>query len=534
MSKPRTFIPIVVTCILLAALSVFFLPNCSSLRSNSVESSADLPHPGSKPVLNSQVAAGLDATAGDKTLNVDEAWATLPEIGAGDESEALEIPFVSGEMPSPITARESVPPPALPTISIPGALWQAGLLNGHPANQTAEVLPGEYGPDRPGESVLHIRDPAELPAFLHPNQQMVLYLPGMSQGLYSVHVATTGGNLMDREPLKNHNLRLLALRWNDHLIWQRRVDPFHSIQSALVPPQNVDAHANRLILENQGLQPLPLDAVWLSVHSRGTYPFYVAMERAEWMNQEESKWIRTVVLELSPPPAALDLRTLPARVPKPPPLVPADLAPRWREAGERYQQLVLANPSAAEALRPWLTAFSKAVSRGMIPSVTLTLAQDQKTAPDLAPILYVFGDMVHTWFLPGRSADRVWAEQLASLAPESRVVSPSKAAGPGAGPWLRFQNASYDFPQQHYPGRQRNAFFAGELTAEALGERTGFLLNTKANFHGYMWDSQCYHSYVFHRWVTQNLMANDFPVVVHGGHAGGPFFPAGDDTPGLP
>ena len=105
------------------------------------------------PERETNPSSELDGTVDPK---LDEAWEDLPEIPMEDVPEAEEVEGAvvtqgGRAVPALVQRRDAAATLDLPTIELPDALWQAGLLNGHPAHLEDEILPGEYGPDRPGK-----------------------------------------------------------------------------------------------------------------------------------------------------------------------------------------------------------------------------------------------------------------------------------------------------------------------------------------------------------------------------------------------
>lgn len=463
--------------------------------------------------------------------DLDEDWDSLPEL-VSEPTPATPPPTALAKLDR--AELLAPPPPPGPSLPLPEAVWRAGILNGSPAHGEAGYSSAEYGLERT-DAVLHIRDPAELPAFLHVGQRLVLHLPGLEPDLYSVHVATTGGDegTPDRESERpeTRKERLLSIRWNDRPIWRRWLRPVHAITTAAVPPSSVHGDSNQLTLENLGTKDLPLDAVWIQPFQRGSAPFYVAAERGEWLNRAASAWVKNVVVELPIPTGDFDGHALSETAYAAPALRPEDLEARWRRADDRFRELVEADHPAVPSLRMWHQRLGKAVARGMMPSIKLTPPPNRDGSNDLDPAFHVFGELVSTWFLPAGHDNEPLIDSIRSRFPDAQIVVP-RADDPATPAWRN----RYVWPDYQYWMRRARAyrdFFDGKGDEAELRASLNQAVNLRAHFMGYMGYQQAWHSLNFHQAAAEYLMASEHGLVIHGMHPGGPFFPAGNDEPAL-
>jgi len=485
---------------------------------------------------NSELAA--DPSQEDANVELDDDWGSLPELVVPEEApQRVEaVPPAAPPQPEENAAtEESVPelPPKGRVWELPDALWQAGLLNGTPAHEKDTISFQEYGESDRTDAVLHVRSPQECPAFLQPGQKLILHLPGFETGLYTVHVATTGGTASSvREEARDkerHNQRYLSIRWNDHLIWRRTVSPVHAISRAVPPPGMIQPDSNLLMLENEGKAVLPLDSVWVSPFSYGEHPFYVAAEQAEWLNRTHAPWIKHVVVEVPLiPTTASQARPDPGTRFTSPTSV-SETQGRWPDAMRRVHALVKQEHPSVPQLRTWHQRIGHAVARGMMVDVRVEPSPDTKG--DLSPALWAYGDLVHRWILPSGRQSASLEREIRSRIPDARIV---KMSGQDRGT-LSGQNrfAWWDSQYAIQRGSMARDYFDEKLSQEDLGHRLDTLVNVRALFFAYMGYKLAWHSDSFYQVAGEYLMESGQALIVHGLHPGGPYFPAGNDHPSL-
>ncbi|MDF3131238.1 hypothetical protein P0Y35_18685 [Kiritimatiellaeota bacterium B1221] len=149
---------------------------------------------------------------------------------------------------------------------IENAVWQAGYLNGLPADVDSSFSVGEYASERDFASAIHINQPNELPPFLEAGQVLVIHVPELPPDVYVLHVATTGGNKEEGGSLgfyqlETYHRRFMILRLNDVKIWQKTLPPFHSISRAVLNPNNLRIDGNLVTIENTGMSRFLLKSV---------------------------------------------------------------------------------------------------------------------------------------------------------------------------------------------------------------------------------------------------------------------------------
>jgi hypothetical protein len=417
---------------------------------------------------------------------------------------------------------------------MPGAIWMAGVIGGGPPGVKEEYLFEEEAVPEV-VSVIHITDPAELPSFIAPGQRLVLHLPGFPTDTYRVTVATTGG---DPETLKEEFLdrekffhRSLTVRWNDHLIWQRWTPPVFSIARAAIPLNSLSDESNLLVLENSGTRVLPLNAVWVDRVPNEGKPFYVSLEDAHWLNRADSGWVRNTRLSLTLPTVESSWEPPKNMRASSPPMTIEGLPGAWQETLLRYRHLGEVSPELAEAFRPWMWKAAQAVSRGMMPSIEVRMDSSYVAKNTFPAAAFVFGGLFHSWFLSGNLSTVESFDLVRELSPGSQVISSSSRAGADYHTIVRFPQSFSGLLKEYATTYRR--YFDGQLDKEGLESNLGATLTLRGLFRGYDWNKQSYHSDEFFSAAGDYLMVNDRPLVVHGGFPGSPFFPAGDDTPGL-
>lgn len=469
------------------------------------------------------------------TPKISSDWADLPELPTAEPI----LPSTGASPPLPTVDPTDIPDPATDgfTLPIPNALWSAGVLNGSPTGlEGEEISSTEYDTSGRTDPVLHISSPAELPPFLEASQQLVIHLPGISGGSYRVNVATTGGGpetlkeeYLDKETFADRNL---TIRWNDHLIWQRWLPPVFFLTRAAVPPTTLSSESNLLLLENSGTQPLPLDALWVDAVPTEGNPFYVSLEDAQWLNRDDSKWVKSTTLAL-PLPTVEASWTPPSDLPVlHPPRTPAELPNAWQNTLHSYRLLEADAPELAQAFRPWMQKAAQAVSRGMMPSIQVSIDRKQLDSNTFQTAVFLFAPFFHTWLLPGEPASTEHLDVLRKLSPNATLVSTSGSrADLKAHTVVRYPKSFNGLLAEHAAKYRR--FFDGDVDRDELDASLAEPVTLKALFRGYNWPKQAYHSDEFFSGAGDLLMVKDQPLFVHGGFPGSPFFPAGDDTPGM-
>ena len=499
-----------------------------------------------------------DEDVSTSTESTPAAKAAPPSTPRVSESAATPTPSIDAvweEMPLPPTP---VPPPtpAVPTpdpdrparyfpdsepegvvLPTPGAVWRAGHLNGLPKGVEASYPESEYAAERNFAKSVHLRDPNRLPAFLETGQTLVVHLPSLPPDLYALHVASTGGTEEEGdEPgfysRESYRRRFLRLRFNDRIVWQRTVPPFHAITKAVLDPSRLHAEGNTVVLENLGTHPIPLDAVWIAPHRPGERPMFVALDRGEWLNREDAGWVRTVVAHVdgtpsSPPgenPAtgATDPE-LPAET-----LTPVrsteDLPTAWERVRLRFRLLEeLGHPDLA-ILRDWAPRLKEAVDRGAFPILHLDAVPHSPHVMEAAA--YVFGGLVRVWILPGGGDFDKMAGSLRKRIPNVVILSPRY--GTSEPPFIGLRARTYwqAFDLSVRDGRNRARVFAGSASpvrlpserTEALSARFSWLEAYKPIWPGSRagWATNS---------VAEWMMRRETPVILRGGLSRRSVFP---------
>jgi len=468
-----------------------------------------LDHPATEPP---PVPEETFAEAGKQ---VEEGWVTaLPEV---EEERVLD----ADGLPLSWTAGAYLP--------VPEALWQAGRRNGRVSGggDPADL----FGmANLSGEPVLHVRTPAEFPDALMPGQRAVLYLPGFEPGLYRVRVVTGGGKTDQHSAAMGYGGRRLAVRWNDRMIWRRWVHAAQGTATGVVPPMRVDAERNLLILENEGSEPLPLDTVWVERARRGEHPFYVAGERAVWLNRAESAWVGTAWLPLPVPEGSLNAGARAEHPPRTPPQSAAELQGRWPEVLERLRSLQAEGREDFPLLAPWHREIRRAVERGIFPAVELPAVRTEAQRAFLDMALWVYGDLVHTWSLHAGGQVPERTEQLQRRFPGVLILQHG-GRGPGDVPAMRRQLTTGTHPWVLQNARSLLSSF--ERDAATVPAPAANYLHLRSIFQAFLGNRHIRSSTLIHASAAEYLMEAELPLVMRDTVAGGAFFPAGDGTPGL-
>jgi hypothetical protein len=516
---------------------MFYLSGCSpqipdeepvktfeSVKIERVPASTTIPHPPTTPTATPN--PGLS-----------EEWADLPELTSVEDFSIPQNTHISIPTPGQKTSYP-VTNSVFPNLEIKDSIWTGGQLNGSPSGKENEAISGEeYDISERMDSVIHITGSELIPPYLQPQQRMVIHLSGLEPGFYRVNVATTGGEAgtikeeyLDIDKLAHRNL---TIRWNDHLLWQRWLPPVFFITRVAVPPSKLTPNSNLLLLENSGTQPLPLDMVWVDRVPQTGDPFYVSMEDAQWFNRSDSKWVRNTTITLSLP--EIDTTWLPPKdfSATSAAQTPSELLEKWQEVLVRYKDLQNQAPNIAEAFHPWMQKTYQAVMRGMVPSVAIKSSPNSDQEVSLKLAAYLFNGIYHTWILPSSLTESDYTSEIKKRSPNTRIFS----AGSNQSSEIDSQiTARYPQPfnallNEHAAKYRR--FFDGEQNQASLEKSLKESLVLRALFRGYNWSKQSYHSDEFFSAAGDVLMVNDQPLIVHGGFPGSPFFPAGDDTPGL-
>ncbi|GEM_PF-1273795 len=469
---------------------------------------------------------------------LDDDWDSLPELALPgslpEDSAPIDVdPIIENPIGVNSSPMRNLPPKGQ-IWEWEGVLWQTGLLNGSPAHEKDTVSYEEYGESDRTDSVLHIRNAADCPAFLQPGQKLILHLPGFDPGLYTVHVATTGGGTTSiREEMRNkelRNQRLLSIRWNDHLLWRRTVSPVHAITKCVTHPEYVHADSNLLMLENQGKAVLPLDAIWITALTPGAHPFYVAAEQGEWLNRTHTPWLKHVVITAPQAPITShqDLPNL--ATPFVPPTSNTETQQRWNGALNRVQMLVKREHASIPTLRTWHHAIGHAVSRGLMVDVRVEAATESPGS--LKPVLLAYGDLVHRWILPPGPQASVLEKEIRERIPAAKIVMMGNRSSSDT---LSGQNrfAWWDSQYVVQRGSLARDFFDQNISQKVFKQKQETLVNLRALFFAYMGYKLAWHSDNMHEAVGEYLMESGQALILHGLHPGGPYFPAGNDHPSL-
>ncbi|MDF3128732.1 hypothetical protein P0Y35_05945 [Kiritimatiellaeota bacterium B1221] len=467
---------------------------------------------------------------------INDDWADLPELPTIEPAKFLQTQ--NQPSPEPTQPESSVPETPFPFLPMPNALWSAGILNGSPSGKEDEVISSaEYRNQGATDTTLHISDPKDLPPFIEPNQRLVFHLPGIPKGVYRVNIATTGGG---KETIKEEYLekekfqqRQLSVRWNDHLLWQRWLPPVFTITQAAIPPPSLSSKSNLLVLENTGTQDIPLDAIWVDAVPTAGNPFYVSLEDAQWLNKRDANWVKNTTLTLILPSIQSN-ESLPANfIKSKSPRTHKDLHIYWQQVLKRYKKLQSESPELAKAFTPWMQKTGQAVSRGMMPTIEVKIKNRNSANPEtFKSALYLFGDLIHTWYIPRKLLAANNLENFRQLAPNALFVSTSGATPGLNGNTITRYPLSFNGLLLEQALKYRR-YFDGESDLKTLTSALAETLQLKALFRGYNWHKQAFHADEFFSGAADYLMVHNQPLIIHGGFPGSPFFPAGDDTPGL-
>lgn len=534
-----------------------------------VESHSDAPPQEAPTALPVPEASETDTTALPNA--VDTLWADLPLL---PPPEPPPQPVPEAE----VTGR---PPRYFPTemkttkdvfgetrvLPIPEAVWRAGYYNGIPSGIGGGYSPEEYPVDQDFSDAIQVRDPNEFPAFLQPGQTVVLHIPPLPADLYVFHLATTGGDpetfAASQEIYTNatHFQRFVRIRFNDEIVWQRSVAPLNAVTRVVLNPNRLLPGTNLITLENLGTHAVPLDAAWISPFRKPSQALFVGLEQAEWLNREQSAWVRNTKLHLPAAPA----RAFPPGAPEPPLVVdnfnvyertaaerakrpvppdlppgirvpvhnPAELAHAWKNTLKYYRELEDLSHPHLPSLQKWMITLRDTTQRGMM--TTVVMEHDDETPYSAEASAYIFGEVVQAWD-PAVSEfnwEDLHVARILDRIPTARIYHRLNKF-----PFINKKGKLSDIPfRQGFKesldiGIIRHGYFSGELRHYWLPENRA----TLPCFH--YPDRQAFRSeaiaansaWAFNS-VAEWLMERQQGVFVKGGQPGGLFFPDGSDRP---
>ncbi len=454
--------------------------------------------------------------------------------------------------PTPVPLATRVAPPADPDVStryfptvmqspISNAIWQAGLLNGLPTDVDAPYPETEYVSERNFATSAHIHDPNQLPAFLEIGQTLVIHLPPLPPDLYVLFVASTGGSKEEEEDPgffshESYRRRFLRLRFNDRIIWQRTVPPFHAITKAVLDPSQFHQEGNTVVLENLGTHPIPLDAVWIAPHRPSDTPMFIALDQGEWMNREDAIWVRTVVVHVEGSLSPAN-KTAPEIVVHPTSHIPSEnmqpvqlvehLRTAWRRVGIRFRILEELGHPGLYTLRAWGTPVREAVMRGMFPVLQINSSPSPDT---LEAAAFVFGEVVQVWILPGDNRFEANSKILREQISTARILSTTQPSPELETRGLEQRQFWQAFVLSILDGRNRMQVFARSNHKPQLPPTRNVTLSAQ-----FSWLEAFKPIWMGSRagWATNSvaewIMRRETPVILRGGYPGGPFFPDGSD-----
>lgn len=389
----------------------------------------------------------------------------------------------------------------------------------------------------------------------------MLHIPPLPENIYQFYFATSDiDESANRFSSASYTRRFLNVRVNDTKVWQRSIAPYHAITRCVLPPPTFKKEGNLITLENLGVQPIALDALWIEAHRPPNQPFYVALDQGHWLNREASAWIKTAKVDVAPPPHReypdqsrrrafslwpTDREQLQQYQHLPPtPELPeekrtpvnslTELQTAWEALHSHYGTLTKLDHPHLPVLDKWIPPLQAVVERGMFPLVHLKYPD---TSPySLEAAAFLFGDLVQTWILPEYGTPDAYDRQLRDRIPQAKVESPLKKVS-------QHRSIRTLVTQPFWQGYQLtiddNKYRFQELASEGIFSykhppftmspvaRQFYLPQQHAYKNGYMATNS---TWAFHS-VAERLMRTDFPVIIKGGYPGGPFFPDGSDRP---
>jgi len=531
------------TLLLSYVLTVILLAACSpAVREE--EAQPVTPDPVNTVVLPTATPIPKSITTDniEPTLALDSIWDEMPLLPTPAPLPTSAVPTPDPELSNRFFPNGKPEGVVLPT---PGAVWQAGHLNGLPRGVDSPFPASEYTSERNFAQSVHLHDPNQLPAFLETGQSLVIHLPTLPPDLYVFYVATTGGTEEEGKGVpgfysrESYRRRFLRIRFNDRIVWQRTVPPFHALTKAALDPTRLHVDGNTLVLENLGTHPIPLDAVWIAPHRLDDRPMYVALDQGEWLNQEDSGWVQTVVVHADGSPSSTPKGDTPHIRPNPvlpeETLVPipfaGDLPAAWRRVGLRFRLLEEQGYPDIELLRAWAVPLREAVYRGSFPLLQLeTLPENPNT---LEAAAYLYGEIVQTWILPGHSTSEIFSQILRQRIPAAKILYSTAFSSALEFPTIRSKQYWWGFDLSVSDGRRSTRIFAGSTLPAQLPSAG----NTVLSPH-FSWLEAFKPVWTGERagWATNSvaewMMRRETPVILRGGYPGGPFFPDGSDRAG--
>lgn len=502
------------------------------------------PSESKQPAKNSEMIPKDENLKPDSKASLSSIWESMPTPvmasypSKSDPHSKHPIPSVS-QMASYNNSTGMIP--------IVNAVWQAGNLNGLPADFDMPYPDDEYRQERNFSKSLHLRHPSEFPPFLEPGKVLVIHLPKLPPDLYILHVATTGGNEEEEQDLgfyktEAYERRVLRIRFNDYLLWQRSLAPFHAVSRVVINPNKFLETENLITLENPGTHPLPLDAVWLSPQHPVDYPIFVALDKGEWLNRSESKWVRTVILHLAAPTT---MPTQESETEESPPqksaslpddqIIPAnhpeDFPKAWKRVQLRYSLLKELGHQDLEALNSWVRPLQDALQRGMYP--VARISGDNETQASLDTAVFLFGEVISMWTLPDNKQADEWEKEIKKRVPTATVL----------------KNRTQHNPDSSFHLETRTVWQGMDLSIRE-GKETAleFRSNQKARIHPFLNKQALYLRHPYQdsfrpqsvnqesSWIFSSIaewtMLRNRAVLSQGGGPGGIYFPDGSDRTG--
>ena len=168
-----------------------------------------------------------------------------------------------------------------------------------------------------------------------------------------------------------------------------------------------------------------------------------------------------------------------------------------------------------------------------MPSIEVKIENRNSANPETFKCaLYLLGDLIHTWYIPRALSASENIENFRKFAPNALFISSSGSAPGFDGNTITRYPLSFNGLLTEHASKYRR-YFDGERDLNTLTSELAEILQLKALFRGYTWHKQAFHSDEFFSGAADYLMVHNQPLIIHGGFPGSPFFPAGDDTPGL-
>lgn len=457
-------------------------------------------------------------------------WDKMPEV-------EFNTPLVSPIKDSDSMEDESLNyfPAGEPTgivIPLPEAVWQAGWMNGRPSEVGAEIPPDEYGPHQPETKTIHLYDPNLLPPFLEPGQTLLVHLPKLKKKIYRINVGlssenrstkyrkfTTSESVMSRE---------IHIRWNDRLIWKQRHAPLYAIVGGVVSPDEIRSEGNTLSIYNSGTKATALDVVWIEQLQRKRGPYGIILRDGEWLNRNDSAWVKQVLLHVSMPSGIGETDVFPWD-PQTPEHEINQISALWPEVANRFRNLNNLNYPDKEILKQWIPQLRQALNRGMLPSVYVDKLL-REHPQNLKSAGYIFGGIVQFWVLDLQTFVKPILEQIQSTTPDAIIYTERWMEAEGL-PVPMEMKAWDAFEYLYLFGGAHRKYFEKDIGEEdfiRLSENRALQLKF-SDLRAYDYSNQNYHCIDFHKSLVEGLMYSQHTAIVQGGEPGGPFFPSGSD-----